>query len=111
MRSSTSWLARQASNEELGGKLSHTLANRLRISRGEAGRRIREADDLGPRQSVTREPLPPRPEATGAAQRDGQIGNPGNELCSAPTDARVMGYQEIGDASPSTASRPAYCGD
>ena len=40
-------LARQASDTELGGKLSHALANRLRISRGEAGRRIREADDLG----------------------------------------------------------------
>ena len=37
--------------------------------------------------------------------------HPGNELCSTPTDARVMRYQEIGDASPSTASRPAYCGD
>jgi hypothetical protein len=68
------------------------LANRLRISRAEAGRRIREADDLGPRQSVSGEPLPPRLEATGAAQRDGQIGNPGNELCSTPTDARVMRY-------------------
>jgi hypothetical protein len=29
-------LARQASDTELGGKLSHALANRLRISRGEA---------------------------------------------------------------------------
>ncbi|HEY2451014.1 MAG TPA: HNH endonuclease signature motif containing protein [Mycobacterium sp.] len=67
-------LARQASETELGGKLSHALANRLRISRGEAGRRIHEADDLGPRQSLTGEPLPPRLEATAAAQRDGDIG-------------------------------------
>ncbi len=67
-------LARQASNEELGGKLSQALANRLRISRGEASRRIHEANDLGERQSVTGEPLPPRLEATAAAQRDGDIG-------------------------------------
>jgi uncharacterized protein DUF222 len=67
-------LGRQASETELGGKLAHALANRLRISRGEAARRIHEADDLGPRQSVTGEPLPPRLEATAAGQRDGQIG-------------------------------------
>jgi hypothetical protein len=67
-------LSRQASSEELGGKLAHALANRLRISRGEAGRRIHEAEDLGPRQSVTGEPLSPRLEATAAGQRDGQIG-------------------------------------
>jgi Domain of unknown function (DUF222) len=67
-------VARQSDPTELGGKLSHALANRLRISRGEAGRRIREAEDLGPRQSVTGEPLSPRLEATAAGQRDGQIG-------------------------------------
>jgi hypothetical protein len=67
-------LAREASETELGGKLAHALANRLRISRGEAGRRIREAEDLGPRQSMTGEPLPPRLEATAARQRDGQLG-------------------------------------
>ena len=84
-------LGRQARNEELRGKLSRALAYRQRISRGKACRRIHEADDLEPRQSVTGEPLPPRLEATAAAQRDGQIGNPG-ELCSTPTDARVMRY-------------------
>ena len=67
-------LARQASDSELGGKLSHALANRLRISRGEASRRIREADDLGPRQSITGEPLPPKLPATAEAQRAGEIG-------------------------------------
>jgi Domain of unknown function (DUF222) len=67
-------LRQQASEAELGGKLSHALANRLRISRGEAARRIREADDLGPRQSVTGEPLPPRLAATAAGQRAGEIG-------------------------------------
>ncbi len=67
-------LARQASETELGGKLGHALANRLRISRGEAARRIHEAEDLGPRQAVTGEPLPPRLEATAARQRSGDIG-------------------------------------
>ena len=67
-------LAREASETELGGKLTHALANRLRISRGEAGRRIREAEDLGARQSLTGEPLPPQLEATAAGQRDGQLG-------------------------------------
>ena len=43
-------LAEQANEEELGGKLRDALANRLRISPAEAGRRVAEADDLGPRQ-------------------------------------------------------------
>src|SRR5271156_4784623 len=67
-------LARQASETELGGKLSHALANRLLISRAEAARRIREAEDLGPRHSVTGEPLPPKLDATAEAQRAGDIG-------------------------------------
>ncbi len=67
-------LARQATNDELGGKLSYALASRLRISRGEAARRISDADDLGPRQSVTGEPLLPRLEATAEAQRAGRLG-------------------------------------
>jgi hypothetical protein len=68
-------LARQASETELGGKLSHALANRLLISRAEAARRIREAEDLGPRHSVTGEPLSPRLAATAEAQRAGKIGD------------------------------------
>ncbi|MGC2566330.1 MAG: HNH endonuclease signature motif containing protein [Mycobacterium sp.] len=67
-------LARQASETELGGKLSLALANRLRISRGEAARRIHEAEDLGPRQSITGEPLPAVLTATASAQRAGDIG-------------------------------------
>jgi hypothetical protein len=68
-------LARQASETELGGKLSHALANGLRISRADAGRRIREAEDLGTRHSVTGEPLSPRLAATAEAQRAGKIGD------------------------------------
>jgi hypothetical protein len=67
-------VARQSDQTELGGTLAHALADRLRISRGEAGRRIREAEDLGPRQSMTGESLLPRLEATAARQRDGQLG-------------------------------------
>jgi hypothetical protein len=67
-------IAGQATPEELGGKVSHALADRLRITRGEASRRIGDAADLGPRRAITGEPLPPLLTATAAAQRDGKIG-------------------------------------
>jgi hypothetical protein len=66
-------LAEHATPEELGGPLARVLADRLRIRRGEAARRIAEAADLGPRRALTGEPLPPRLEATAAGQRTGQI--------------------------------------
>jgi hypothetical protein len=49
----TNQLARQATPEELGGKLSHVLSDRLHISRAESARRVAEA----------------------AAQRNGAIGD------------------------------------
>jgi hypothetical protein len=58
----------QATQVELGGKLAHALADRLHITRTEATRRIREAEDLGERQALTGEPLPPRLSATAAGQ-------------------------------------------
>jgi hypothetical protein len=67
-------VARQATPEELGGKLSHAIAERTLISRAEAARRIREAADLGPRRALTGEPLPPLLAGTAAAQRDGKLG-------------------------------------
>jgi hypothetical protein len=67
-------LAREATPEELGGKLSHALAEWTLISRAEAGRRIREAADLGPRRGLTGEPLSPVLAATAAAQRAGKLG-------------------------------------
>ncbi|HME17903.1 MAG TPA: DUF222 domain-containing protein, partial [Mycobacterium sp.] len=67
-------VGQQADATELGGKLPGALANRLRISRGEASRRIHEAADLGPRQSIIGEPLPPKLDATAEAQRAGDIG-------------------------------------
>src|ERR1700743_2109484 len=67
-------LAEQADPAELGGKLAPALANRLRISRAEASRRIHEAADLGQRRALNGEPLPPVLEATAEAQRNGEIG-------------------------------------
>jgi hypothetical protein len=60
---------------ELGGKLAAVLADRLRISRAEASRRVQEAADLGARRAFNGEPLPPVLEATAAGQRNGDIGS------------------------------------
>jgi len=67
-------LAEHAPPEELGGKLPHALADRLRITRSDARRRVAEAVDLGPRRALTGEPLPPQLPATSAGQRSGVIG-------------------------------------
>ncbi|WP_157011498.1 DUF222 domain-containing protein, partial [Mycobacterium celatum] len=67
-------LAEQADKTELGGTLPSALADRLRISRAEASRRIHEAADLGERRTVTGEPLAPVLSATAAAQRAGDLG-------------------------------------
>ena len=65
----------QADATELGGKLPSALADRLRITRADASRRIGEAAELGDRKAITGEPLPPLLTATAAAQRDGRIGS------------------------------------
>jgi Domain of unknown function (DUF222) len=67
-------LTAQADATELGGKLAPALANRLRISRAEASRRIHEAADLGERRALNGEPLEPVLPATAAAQRNGDLG-------------------------------------
>jgi hypothetical protein len=67
-------LAEQADATELGGKLPHVLANRLRISRAEASRRVHEAADLGERKALNGEALAPVLPATAEAQRNGDIG-------------------------------------
>jgi hypothetical protein len=58
----------------LGGKPAAVTADRLRISRAEASRRVHEAADLGERRALNGEPLAPVLEATAAAQRNGEIG-------------------------------------
>ena len=67
-------LSEQAGLTELGGKLAPVLADRLRISRAEASRRIHEAEDLGERRALNGEPLEPVLPATAEAQRNGTIG-------------------------------------
>ncbi|HTM83711.1 MAG TPA: 13E12 repeat family protein, partial [Mycobacterium sp.] len=59
---------------ELGGKARWVLADELRLTRGEAARRITEAAELGPRQTLTGQPLPPALPAVAAAQRTGALG-------------------------------------
>ncbi|KQH77202.1 hypothetical protein AO501_12720 [Mycobacterium gordonae] len=68
-------LKTQATEEELGGKLPAALAERLRITKADANRRIAEADDLGERRALTGESLGPLLGATAAAQREGLIGD------------------------------------
>ena len=63
-----------ASVAELGGTLPRVLADRVRIRRSEAARRVEEAADLAPRLTLTGESLPPKLEATAAGQREGSIG-------------------------------------
>src|ERR1700751_616583 len=65
----------QASDEELGGTLRSALADRLRITKAEAGRRIDEAADLGERRALTGESLAPQLKAPAPAQREGLIGD------------------------------------
>src|SRR5947209_1996339 len=67
-------LAAQATPSELGGRLAPALADRLRITRAEASRRVHEAEDLGARRALSGEPLAPVLAATAAAQRNGQVG-------------------------------------
>ncbi|UNB51681.1 HNH endonuclease signature motif containing protein [Mycolicibacterium sp. YH-1] len=67
-------LAAEANPLELGDTtLRKLVAFRLRISTNEAGKRIDCAADLGPRRTLTGQPLPPVLERTAAAQARGQI--------------------------------------
>ncbi|WP_406815730.1 HNH endonuclease signature motif containing protein [Mycobacterium sp. M23085] len=67
-------LQQEATPAELGGRLSHAIADWTLTSRAEAGRRVREAADLGERRALTGEPLPPVLAATAAGQRAGRLG-------------------------------------
>lgn len=50
------------------------LTERLRISRADAGRRLGDAEELGPRTALTGEPLEPLLPETARRQADGEIG-------------------------------------
>lgn len=67
-------LDRQATPIELGGTLRTALAETLRISRADANRRIKEAEELGERRALTGQPLPALLEGAAAGQRGGAIG-------------------------------------
>ncbi|OBA84720.1 hypothetical protein A5662_05000 [Mycobacteriaceae bacterium 1482268.1] len=68
-------LAAECAPEALGGtSLAEVLATALQISTAEAKRRIAEADDLGPRTTLSGEPLEPRLPTTASAQANGTIG-------------------------------------
>jgi hypothetical protein len=62
------------SPKDIGAKSwADVLAIRLRVSGTEATRRVKEAEDLGPRTALTGQPLPPRLPDTAAAQARGDI--------------------------------------
>ncbi len=67
-------IAARADEAELGGRLPRALADRLRITRGDAARRVAEAAELGQRRALTGQPLPPQLNATAEGQRAGRIG-------------------------------------
>jgi hypothetical protein len=68
-------LAAEANPLEFGAtSLSRLLAFQLRIGRGEAGRRIDCAAELGPRRALSGQPMPPVLEKVAAAQQSGRIG-------------------------------------
>lgn len=55
------------------GRLTRVLTQALRISPGEAARRVRAAEQLGEQTSMLGEPVPPQRPVLAAAQRDGSV--------------------------------------
>ncbi|WP_102143426.1 HNH endonuclease signature motif containing protein [Mycobacterium hubeiense] len=71
----TAQLTSQTTAKELGGKnWADVLATRLRISPTEAKRRLKDAANLGPRSTLTGEPLAPHWPNVAAGIADGLIG-------------------------------------
>ena len=68
-------LQSQSTPKEMGAKSWRAvLSARLGISGADAGRRLAEADQLGPRRAVTGAPVEPQLPGTAAAQARGEIG-------------------------------------
>ena len=61
--------------------VSGVLAWALRISRGEAARRVRAADQVGERVTMTGEPLAPLRPALAAVQRSGEVSPEQVDVC------------------------------
>lgn len=69
-------MASRANPRELGDTTwGKVLSARLQVSAEDAGRRIRDAADLGPRTAITGEPLEPVLPNFAAAQAKGQVGS------------------------------------
>ena len=67
-------LQAESSSREMGAKSwNEVLRIRWRLSKAEAGRRLREAKQLGPRRTLTGDPLPPVLPVVAAAQAAGLI--------------------------------------
>jgi hypothetical protein len=66
-------LQREATPAELGDGLTSTLARVMRVTKAEAGRRVRDADDVAARTGLTGEPLTPRFPATAAGVNTGLL--------------------------------------
>ncbi|AEV74644.1 protein of unknown function DUF222 [Mycolicibacterium rhodesiae NBB3] len=85
-------LTAETTPKELGAKSwRQVLAIRWRISASEAGRRLDEAAQLGPRRSLTGEPLEPVLPCTAAAQARGLINGEHVEAIREVT-ARIPGW-------------------
>jgi hypothetical protein len=85
-------LSAEASPIALGApSLAAALSERLRISRFEAHRRLKDAAHLGPRRALSGEPLPPKLTHTAAAQARGAIG---------PEHVKIIGkfFDDLPDA-------------
>src|ERR1700689_1393122 len=103
-------LAEQADATELGGKLAPALADRLRITRPEASRRIHEAADLGERRALNGEPLPPVLPATAEGQRNGDLG-PGHVAVIRGFFHRLPDFVDIGTRARAEAQLARLAGE
>ncbi|VAZ84841.1 hypothetical protein LAUMK42_03666 [Mycobacterium persicum] len=100
-------LGAQAGETELGGTLRSALADRLRITKVEAGRRIDEAADLGPRRALTGERLAPQLSATAAGRPTRRPDRRRGPPPGAPTSTTSPWPAESTTDSPKKAGAPA----
>lgn len=70
----------------VGGPVHKVVADWLRISCAEAARRLRDAEQLSPRLTVTGQELPPELPATAVAWRDGLLDGQHLRVIQRPSD-------------------------
>lgn len=85
--------ARDLASVHCAGRLTRVMASTLRISAGEAARRVRAADQLGDRMTMHGEPQSPLRPVLAAAQRTGAV-NPGqvDMICRGLAQVDRAGY-------------------